>query len=72
MVVVIQHRPALMWEQQLPLPLVTTPGPEEVSPAPPTVCPAHVWASLPPVARAQVLETVTRVIQEVLHAARRD
>ena len=72
MVVEIQHRPALMWEQQLPLPLAPATGSGAVSPAPLTIGPAHVWASLPPVAQAQALETVTRVIREVLHAASRD
>jgi hypothetical protein len=72
MVVEIEHRPALRWEQQLPLSLAPPTGSGAVSPVPLTICPAHVWASLPPVAQAQVVETVTRVIREVLHAASRD
>ena len=66
-----QHRPVLTWEQQLPLPLIPA-RPGAVSPLPLTICPAHVWASLQPQAQAQVVETVTLVIREVLHAARRD
>jgi hypothetical protein len=72
MVVDIQHRPALVWERQLPLPLAPAPGSGAASPAPLTIGPAHVWASLPPQAKAQVMEAVTLVIREVLHAASRD
>jgi len=53
--------------EQLALPLTLPPA--GATPLPPAVlAPQHLWASLPPLVRAQCHRTLLQILQEVIHA----